>query len=237
MKIERSLILIGIFLVILSIVQAAPILPLVVRGGIEINEQDADIGTNIIAKIDNIEKGSAIVKDKGSYIILVNGEIEDEGKTVEFYINGIKADQTAIFKSGGVIDLDLSLNIDLQPEQSEPQPESYETNSEDNDEDDETSTLNKKRKREEQPEEIEATTENSEEKTITLASGVEKEPTNKKIREETPITKVISTNPSQPRLWQGITVMFILILIGLGIYFSIFKKRAKFQQNGGERLK
>jgi len=90
--------------------QTVPILPLVVKGSIEIDGEEAGMGTEVTAKIDGVEKGNVIVKDKGFYTLLVNGEEEDQDKKVEFYINGIKARQTEVFTSGGIVDLELSAN-------------------------------------------------------------------------------------------------------------------------------
>lgn len=97
--------------------QERPVLPCAFYGSVKINGVDAPIGTVITAEIEGIERGSITTTEVGKYggagglesKLGVIGNADDEGKIVTFYINGVKADQTALWKSGGVYVVDLTM--------------------------------------------------------------------------------------------------------------------------------
>lgn len=85
------------------------VLPTSFYGTIKTNGTDAPAGTIITAKIDGIEKGSYTTRELGKYgssdpnqgdvLVVKTDKTSDIGKTIEFWINGIKIDKTAIFNS------------------------------------------------------------------------------------------------------------------------------------------
>lgn len=93
-----------------------PPLPDAYYGTVKLNGEDAPVGSTIVAKIGDKVVGSITVKVAGKYgeegalgqKLLVQGTSKDLGKTVTFEINGVKCDQTVIYKSGIVAKLDLT---------------------------------------------------------------------------------------------------------------------------------
>jgi len=84
---------------------------------------EASNGLLVEAKIDDITIGNSITKD-GKYgyspdlLFATDSNSANAGKTVEFYISGIKANETAIFVNGASTNLNLSVEI----VESEPTP-------------------------------------------------------------------------------------------------------------------
>ncbi|MDF2958096.1 MAG: PKD repeat domain protein [Candidatus Alkanophagales archaeon MCA70_species_1] len=97
--------------------QQPPVLPCAFYGNVTIDGAPAPAGTEIVAKIGDEIRGSITVTEPGRYggagaldpKLIVIGNTSDEGKNITFYVNGIKAEQTAVWQSGGVFKLDLSV--------------------------------------------------------------------------------------------------------------------------------
>lgn len=94
----------------------APILPMVFYGNVMINGELAPDGITILAKIDDEERGSAVVKDgmygESSYNrLIVRIKPEDEGKPIHLYIESTPSNEMVILQSGEVKQLDLTFDI------------------------------------------------------------------------------------------------------------------------------
>lgn len=105
-----------------------PSLPCSFYGNLTINDEDASIGTVVIAKVDGEEVGSITTTEIGKYggpgaldQKLVVNEPTSGGDLIIFYINGVEADQTATWISGEIYNLDLSVNISGGEPQNPPQ--------------------------------------------------------------------------------------------------------------------
>lgn len=110
---EKILFLILLFFVVTAGTQSTPpSFPSVAvfSGWVEINGEYALKGTVVVAKISGDEVCSYTLESEGQYKIVVEGTTEDSGTEIEFYIDGIKADQTAEWEAGAM-DLDLSVSI------------------------------------------------------------------------------------------------------------------------------
>ena len=108
------------FLMVISIVVVdaqAPILPCTFYGNVTIEGKPASVGTEIIAKIDNNNRANITVMEEGRYGVaggfgaklVVIGAAEDENKVISFYVDGVEAEEKAMWHSGGVNNLDLSV--------------------------------------------------------------------------------------------------------------------------------
>ena len=85
------------------------VIPTSLYGTIAIDGSDAPVGTVITAKINGVELGSYTTHELGKYgnsdpnigdVLVVSTDTQsDIGETIEFWINGIGTDQTAIFDS------------------------------------------------------------------------------------------------------------------------------------------
>ena len=117
-------ILIISFLMVLSIVSVeaqergqAPILPCTFYGNVTIDGKPAPVGTELIVTIDNKNRGNITVIEAGRYGVasgfgsklVVIGTAEDQNKIISFYVDGVQAEEKAIWHSGGVNDLDISV--------------------------------------------------------------------------------------------------------------------------------
>ena len=93
----------------------APVLPCAFYGNVTIDGKPAPIGTEIRAKMDNKTCGNITVQEEGKYgkaageKLVVVGSAADENKIISFYVDGDKAEETALWTSGGVNRLDLSV--------------------------------------------------------------------------------------------------------------------------------
>ena len=84
----------------------------------EVREVDAPQGTIITALVDGVERGSITVTEPGKYggptgldpKLSVQGDIS-QGDLVEFYVNGVKADQTANFQNDHPEEINLTVYI------------------------------------------------------------------------------------------------------------------------------
>lgn len=115
----------SIIALILALLMAGPVLadiviPTSFYGTVKINGTDAPAGTLITAKINGVEKGSYTTKEAGKYglsdpnrgdaLIVQTDKTGDIGNPIEFWINGIKTGQTAIYDSNT-----QQLNLDTTP--------------------------------------------------------------------------------------------------------------------------
>lgn len=110
-----------IFLLLVATVRSqeeAPQLPQILYGTSKINNVGTPVGTVITAKVNGVERGRIITTEIGKYggqsanqdKLLIQGDIT-EGDTVEFFAFGMKADQTASFKSGEVVEKNLTWTL------------------------------------------------------------------------------------------------------------------------------
>jgi len=96
---------------------APPAIPHQFFGNVTISGSPAPVGTVITAMIEDTECGSLMTTDAGRYgdpdwrlgnRLLVTGTAEQNGETIEFFVDEMVAKETAMFKPGGVTCLDLS---------------------------------------------------------------------------------------------------------------------------------
>jgi PGF-pre-PGF domain-containing protein len=88
-------------------------------GGVTI---DGPVGTVVAAWVGGQERGRIVVTEAGKYggpegpdpKLLVQDDIPD-GSLIEFYVNGVKANQTDNFESGAIKRLDLTVNDNAPP--------------------------------------------------------------------------------------------------------------------------
>lgn len=103
-----------------------PPMPASFYGNVTINEKQADAGTVVRAYIRGIERGNITVKEEGVYadglttFLDVRGKAEEVGEQINFTVEGLKANEVAIFVPGGINKLDLTVGI------QEPEPEKEE---------------------------------------------------------------------------------------------------------------
>ena len=97
-------------------VSATPLNPNTFCGDVTLNGVPAPLDTNISALIDGVLKGSITVEIAGKYgdfdglkYLDVSGDDSDDGKTINFMIDGVAAGQTAVWiENAGPRVLDLS---------------------------------------------------------------------------------------------------------------------------------
>ena len=85
-------------------------------GDITVNGVAASVGTVIVAKISDVDRGTFTTTEVGKYggsgtfdlRLVVSGEESDTGKTITFWVNGSQADQTAIYEPGESEELNLT---------------------------------------------------------------------------------------------------------------------------------
>ncbi|HVP95346.1 MAG TPA: PKD domain-containing protein [Methanoregulaceae archaeon] len=99
-----------ILLLAVSAVSAVPPVPAEFHGMITIAGNPAPAGTFLVAKINGAIRGYTYTGQGGSYDIDVQAlESDLQGSTtITFWINGVKADQDAVFSSGGGSILNLN---------------------------------------------------------------------------------------------------------------------------------
>jgi len=85
-------------------------------GDITVNGAAAAVGTVIVAKISDVDRGTFTTTEVGKYggsgtfdlRLVVSGEESNTGKTITFWVNGSQADQTAIYEPGESEELNLT---------------------------------------------------------------------------------------------------------------------------------
>ncbi|MFH1439601.1 MAG: hypothetical protein ABIG89_03480 [Candidatus Woesearchaeota archaeon] len=104
-----------LLLLVVVFVQANefPQIPMSVLGTVYVNDNPAELGTLIEAKIDDEVRGSLkLANEDGRFAFPIEGEFEDDSKLITFYVRGEKLDQTETWKSGKIIE-DFNLNIQM----------------------------------------------------------------------------------------------------------------------------
>ena len=85
-------------------------------GDVTINNISAPVGTTIVAKIDSAEWGRFVSTEAGKYggagtftpRLVVAGVQGEVGKTITFWVNGVRANQTAVYEPGQSKQLNLA---------------------------------------------------------------------------------------------------------------------------------
>jgi hypothetical protein len=122
-RIILSLFMVSLLLYCVSTVYAQPIaFPHQFYGDVTIGGEAAPMGTVVSAKVNGVESGNVTTWEEGKYgwgrpgapdydyqaNLLVQGEHIDNDDLIEFYVNGVKADQTSTFQSEAKNRLDLT---------------------------------------------------------------------------------------------------------------------------------
>jgi hypothetical protein len=121
-KLIRNLTIITAMLIIMTLGISStayaqpPLMPQQFYGAVSINNQRAEAGNVVSIKIDGEQKASVNTDSNGRYgynpLITVTGT---NGALVEFYINGVKAQQVATYSSGAITKVDLSVGAQMPP--------------------------------------------------------------------------------------------------------------------------
>jgi PGF-CTERM protein len=90
--------------------------PMPLYGQATINGDPLPAGTTIVAEIEGEVRGSITIEEAGRYggpggfgeKLSVSGALDDEGKTVRFYVDDIQASETITWSPGDLTQLDLS---------------------------------------------------------------------------------------------------------------------------------
>ena len=90
--------------VMIGIADDAPPPPNKFYGNVSLNGEPAPVGIVINAHIDGELRGSVEVTTHGRYgdnlnYLVVNGSAADDGKMIEFYVNCVRANETAVWYS------------------------------------------------------------------------------------------------------------------------------------------
>ena len=99
-----------LFLLIISssfILAAPPELPMIVSGDVYINDKPAKVGTGITAFVNSEEVVSSSVGEAGMFTILL--QKLEEGQEIEFYVDGISANESISYKNGDFKQLTLKV--------------------------------------------------------------------------------------------------------------------------------
>lgn len=97
----------------LNVVLAIPAQPHQFSGSVTYNGQPAPDGLSVVAKINGVEVASTTTSG-GNYGIdsmfyVADSNNDRSGETINFFVNGVDTDQTAVFKNGGDTTLDLTV--------------------------------------------------------------------------------------------------------------------------------
>ncbi len=106
-----------LLLLLIGTASAVPLLPAEFWGSVTIDGAPAPAGTVIIARIDGRDCGSLTLDVAGVYggdaifdkRLLVSGEADDKEREITFFVNDVKAVETAIYTPGTSKRLDLSI--------------------------------------------------------------------------------------------------------------------------------
>jgi len=87
-----------------------PLLPHIFHGKVTFSDGPSPAGLTLIAKIDGVEFGRTTTSDgKYDYLIVTDPENNNNGKTIYFYVDGIKANEDYVYKNEEFTELDLTL--------------------------------------------------------------------------------------------------------------------------------
>lgn len=120
----------ALFLPALAFAQVPDVPPAAYWGTVTIGGQPAPKGTEVVAKIDGVERGRITVDEAGKYgspgplgkKLAVPGTAADEGKTVVFEVGGVLANETVVFYLGDVREVNLTVSGTPQPPQDTTPP-------------------------------------------------------------------------------------------------------------------
>jgi len=106
-----------ILLLLIGTASAVPLLPAEFRGSVTIDESSAPAGTVITARIDGRDCGSLTLETAGVYggdatfdkRLLVCGRDDDAKKMITFFVDGMRAAETAVYDPGTSSRLDLAV--------------------------------------------------------------------------------------------------------------------------------
>mgnify|MGYP000736604367 CR=1 FL=1 len=90
-----------------SFVFAVPELPVIVSGGVYINEKPAKAGTEITAFVKGEEVSKFEVTEKGKFTLLL--QKLNENDNVSFYVDNIYSGESVTYESGGFEQLTLKI--------------------------------------------------------------------------------------------------------------------------------
>jgi hypothetical protein len=97
-------------LVVVTTVSAMPLTPMSIDGSVTIDGKTAPEGTVITAKMNGVQVDKYVVQSDGKYMLTIEGEYEDIGKTIEFFVNGIDTDNIEKWESGSIVTTDLAIS-------------------------------------------------------------------------------------------------------------------------------
>ncbi len=125
----------ALFLPALAIAQVPDVPPAAYWGTVTIGGQPAPVGTEVVAKIDGIERGQITVEEAGKYgspgplgkKLAVAGTAADEGKMVVFEVGGVQANETVVFRLSDVKEVNLTVSGPVQPPQDTTLPTVFST--------------------------------------------------------------------------------------------------------------
>ncbi|MCE5338489.1 MAG: PKD domain-containing protein [Methanomicrobiaceae archaeon] len=106
-----------ILLLLIETASAVPLLPAEFSGSVTIGGSPAPAGTVITARIGDRDCGSLTLTTAGVYggdstfdtRLLVCGGDDDAGKTITFFVDGVKAAGTAVYTPGTSVRLDITV--------------------------------------------------------------------------------------------------------------------------------
>jgi len=97
-------------LVVVTTVSAMPLTPMSIDGSVIIDGNTAPEGTVVTAEIDGVQVDKYVVQSDGKYMLTIEGESEDTGKTIELFVNGIDTDNIEKWESGSIVTTDLAIS-------------------------------------------------------------------------------------------------------------------------------
>lgn len=91
--------------------------PVSFYGTVTIDGEPAPVGTELVAKINEENRGSILVGENGTYggpnafdeKLVVDGTAKDDGQSITFLVNGKPADQTAVWTEGKTTRFDMTV--------------------------------------------------------------------------------------------------------------------------------
>ncbi|MGA9350287.1 MAG: CFI-box-CTERM domain-containing protein [Anaerolineae bacterium] len=92
--------LVGVLPAYANDLEPPPQLPHYFAGTVSTSTGSVPEGTVVEALLDGVKKAETTVNNQSGYVLLVPGEVGDEGKIVSFKVAGVQASQTAAWVSG-----------------------------------------------------------------------------------------------------------------------------------------